>query len=70
MRRAPCALCANIAFFLGIRNGHIAVLKAAAAHAIEKDPQPFAEAEKKLKNLVGKRPRKPNSGLGSVSWHS
>jgi len=49
----------NIAFFSGIRNGHIAVLKATAARAMDKDPKGFAEAEKQLKQLVGSVKRTP-----------
>src|SRR5437870_4146156 len=45
----------NIAFFSGIRNGHIAVLKATAARAMDKDSDGYKEAEKQLTNLVGTR---------------
>lgn len=42
--------------FSGIRNGYIAVLKAAAARAMDKDQQGFVEAEKQLEKLVGTAP--------------
>jgi len=56
----------NIAFFSGIRNGHIAVLKATAARAMDKDPQAFTEAEKQLKTLVGSARRKPGKPASST----
>jgi len=39
-------------FFSGIRNGYIAILKSAAAAAIDRDPKGFIEAEKRLKKLM------------------
>lgn len=67
----------NNSIFSGIRNGYIAVLKAAAARAMDKDPQAFAEAEKRLEKRVatehrersGKQPIPPERSLGVISGY-
>jgi len=50
----------NNSIFSGIRNGYISVLKAAAARAMDKDPDGFAEAEERLEGLVGTAPIPPS----------
>ena len=51
----------NNSIFSGIRNGYIAVLKSTVARAMDKDPEGFVEAEKRLNELLGKA-RRENSG--------
>ena len=46
----------NNSIFSGIRNGYISVLKATAIRAMEDNPQGFAEAEKRLEDLLGTAP--------------
>jgi hypothetical protein len=42
----------------GIRNGHIPVVMGTVARAMEKDPAGLAAAEERLKERLGKTPRK------------
>ena len=48
----------NIAFFSGIRNGHIPVVMFTVTRAMEKDAAGLAAAEERLKERLGKTPRK------------
>ncbi len=40
--------------YSGIRNGHVAVLKSAVARAMDKDSGGYAEAEKRLSEIIGR----------------
>ena len=42
----------SVALFSGIRNGYIAVLKAAAARAMDRDPEGLAKGEERLKAAI------------------
>ena len=51
--------------YSGIRNGYVAVLKSAVARAMDKDPGGYAEAEKRLTEMIGRdlgeKPSRPSN---------
>lgn len=56
-------------FFSGIRNGYIAILKSAVAKALDTNPDGFAEAEERLRDLMrkGTENSKPQSEFAEKS---
>jgi len=57
----------NNSIFSGIRNGYISVLKAAVAHAMDRDREGFADALSRLKQEIGlERDRRPIQQSGPL----